>query len=396
MASNSSTDQTGRIFVVDALRGFAIMSIMLLHNLEHFDFYYFPEYFPEWLKALDSIIWQVMFFLFSGKSYAIFAILFGLTFHIMFTNQAAKGSDFRGRFLWRMLLLLMFGMINSIFFEGDILAIYAVLGITLAITAKWSDKAVLIAAILLMIQPLEWYNFFCIPGDPAYVTPPFKSWAYFGRATEYLAGKSFIDAAVGNLINGRIGVLIWSQEAGRYFQTPALFLIGMLLGRKKLFRYSDNSLRFWKNTLLIAVIAFAVLYAFKLSIPQLIEREPLSDKLDFIITSYSNFAFTALLVSGFVLLYRLKAVNKVIKGLEPFGKMSLTNYVTQSLLGSVVYYGFGLGLYKYTGATFSLIIGIFLFLLQLWFCHWWIKSHSRGPLEQLWHNLTWISIRKKR
>lgn len=382
--------------MVDALRGFAIMSIMLLHNLEHFDFYYFPEYFPEWLKTLDSIIWQVMFFLFSGKSYAIFAILFGLTFHIMFTNLAARGRDFRGRFLWRMLLLLMFGMINSIFFEGDILAIYAVLGITLAITAKWKDNVVLFAAILLIMQPLEWYNFFCILGDPAYVTPPYKSWAYFGRATEYLAGKSFIDAAYGNLVNGRIGVLIWSQEAGRYFQTPALFLIGMLLGQKNLFRHSENSQCFWKKTLLIAAITFTVLYAFKLSIPQLIEREPLSVKLDFIITSYSNVAFTALLVSGFVLLYRLKAVYKVIKGLEPFGKMSLTNYVTQSLLGSMIYYGFGLGLYKYTGATFSLLTGILLFMLQLWFCHWWIKSHSRGPLEQLWHYLTWIRIGKKR
>lgn len=382
--------------MVDALRGFAIMSIMLLHNLEHFDFYYFPEYFPEWLKTLDGIVWQVMFFLFSGKSYAIFAILFGLTFHIMFTNQAAKGRDFRGRFLWRMLLLLMFGMINSIFFEGDILAIYAVLGITLAITAKRNDKVVLFAAILLIIQPIEWYNCFCILDDPAYVTLPYKSWAYFGRAYEYLAGTSFIDAAYGNLVNGRIGVLIWSQEAGRYFQTPALFFIGMLLGRKQLFRYSENSQRFWKKALLIAAIAFAVLYALKLSLPQLIEREPLRVKLDFIITSYSNIAFTALLVSGFVLLYRLKAVYKVIKGLEPFGKMSLTNYVTQSLLGSVVYYGFGLGLYKYTGATFSLLTGIFLFILQLWFCHWWIKSHSRGPLEQIWHHLTWIRIGKKK
>ncbi len=380
--------------MVDALRGFAIMSIMLLHNLEHFDFYYFPEYLPGWLKMLDGGIWQVMFFLFSGKSYAIFAILFGLTFHIMFTNQEAKGRDFRGRFLWRMVLLLGFGMINSIFFEGDILAIYAVLGITLAITARWNNKAVLAAAILLMIQPLEWYNFFRIMGDQAYVTPPFKSWAYFGRASEYLAGKSFIDAAVGNLINGRIGVLIWSHEAGRYFQTPALFLFGMLLGRKNLFRYSESNMGFWKNALWIAAILFIILYTFKLSIPQLIEREALKVKLDLIITSYSNFAFTAILVSGFVLIYRLKVGYKVLSGLEPFGKMSLTNYVTQSLLGSVVYYGFGLGLYKYTGATFSLIIGIFLFILQLWFCRWWVKRHSRGPLEQLWHNLTWIRIGK--
>lgn len=69
-----------RITVVDALSGFAVMSIMLLHNIEHFDYYYFPDYLPQWMKALDKHIWEIMFALFSGKAYAIFAILFGFTF----------------------------------------------------------------------------------------------------------------------------------------------------------------------------------------------------------------------------------------------------------------------------------------------------------------------------
>ena len=73
-----------RLNVVDALRGFAIMAIMLLHNIEHFDFYFFPEYLPSWLKAIDKGIWDTMFFLFGGKAYAIFALLFGLTFYIMY------------------------------------------------------------------------------------------------------------------------------------------------------------------------------------------------------------------------------------------------------------------------------------------------------------------------
>ena len=83
---------------MDALRGFAIVSILLLHNLEHFDYYYFPPNLPEWIKSLDKIIWDSLFFLFSGKSYAIFALLFGLTFFIQSDHQAKKGKDFRGRF----------------------------------------------------------------------------------------------------------------------------------------------------------------------------------------------------------------------------------------------------------------------------------------------------------
>jgi uncharacterized protein len=96
-----------RIEVVDALRGFAIMSIMLLHHLEHFDFWFFPENLPAWLKVVDGGIWKTMFFLFSGKAYTIFALLFGFTFFIMFNKQEQNGKDFRLRFVWRMLIFLL-------------------------------------------------------------------------------------------------------------------------------------------------------------------------------------------------------------------------------------------------------------------------------------------------
>jgi len=79
-----------RLHVVDALRGFAIVSIMLLHNIEHFDFYYLPENLPAWLVTLDKGVWDTLFFLFGGKSYAIFALLFGLTYFIQTDNQQEK------------------------------------------------------------------------------------------------------------------------------------------------------------------------------------------------------------------------------------------------------------------------------------------------------------------
>ena len=98
------TNKTTRFEVVDALRGFAILSIMLLHNIEHFDLYHIPETLPEWIKTMDTVIWDTMFFMFGGKSYAIFALLFGLTFHIQMSNRQKEGYDFGGRFLWRLLL----------------------------------------------------------------------------------------------------------------------------------------------------------------------------------------------------------------------------------------------------------------------------------------------------
>jgi len=390
MPSTLNLLKSPRLAVVDALRGFAIMAIMLLHNLEHFDFYYSPEYLPGWMKILDKGVWDTLFFLFSGKTYAIFALLFGFTFYIMFSNQARKGKDFRGRFLWRSFLLLVFGIINSMFYQGDILVFYAVLGVSLVVVCKWSDKAVLITAIILLMQPLEWIKLVQLINNPSFVVTDPVSWTYFGKMEGYITGSSFLDLVKGNLINGKTAVILWTYENGRILQTPAIFMLGMLLGRKNLFASSEVSIKFWKKILGSAIVLFAVLFVFKMIIPNLIPREVTSGELIIIISSLANFAFMFVWVAAFVLLFQKDAVHRVLTKLEVFGKMSLTNYVMQSIVGSFIYYGFGLGLYKYTGATMSLLIGISLFLLQYAFCRWWIKSHTHGPLEGIWHRLTWI------
>jgi uncharacterized protein len=379
-----------RLEVVDALRGFAIMAIMLLHNLEHFDFYYSPEYLPGWMKSLDTKVWDTLFFMFSGKTYAIFALLFGFTFYIMFSNQTRKGKDFRGRFLWRSFLLFLFGVINSMFYQGDILLFYAVLGVSLVLVCKWSDKAVLITAIILLLQPLEWIKLVQIFNDPSFVATDPLSWTYFGKMEGYITGNSFLELVKGNLFNGKVAVTLWTYENGRILQTPALFMLGMLLGRNNLFATSEMSKRFWKKVLVSAIILFALLFAVKMFISGIFQREAVSAELIIIITSLANFAFMFVWVSAFVLLFRKISMHRVLTRLEVFGRMSLTNYVMQSVAGSFIYYGFGLGLYKYTGATMSLLIGITLFLLQYTFCRWWMKSHTHGPLEGIWHKLTWI------
>ena len=393
--SNSTLNlKAPRVEVVDALRGFAIMSIMLLHNIEHFDYYYFPEALPEWMKILDKIIWETLFFLFGGKSYAIFALLFGFSFYIQNDNQEKKGNDFRLRFLWRLLLLLGFGILNTVFYEGDILVLYAILGVVLVLVCKWNDKAVFITALILMLQPLEWTKYFYMLMHPEFVPMPNLSEHYFGMMGDYLKSNSFMDYAIGNLTIGRWASVFWSWENGRFFQAPALFMLGMLLGRKQLFIASVESNLFWKKALQCAIVLFIPLFAFKTFLPEIIERKALATSLSVIINSWSNLAFMIVLVSTFILLYQKDSVQNLFSKLIPFGKMSLTNYILQSIVGCFIYYRYGLGLVEYTGATYSLLIGIVLFVLQLHFCKWWLSKHRQGPLEYIWHKATWISFGK--
>ncbi|MYM93928.1 DUF418 domain-containing protein [Duganella vulcania] len=387
MRANSS-----RLDVIDALRGFAIVSIMLLHNIEHFDFYFLPAGLPAWLVSVDKMIWDSLFFLFGGKSYAIFALLFGLTFYIQDHHRELRGEDFRARFAWRMVLLLGFGLFNSMFYHGDILSIYAVLGLALIPVARLRSRVVLCIAAFLLLLPHAWVEFFqALPNPDEKLADP-ASWAYFGRAEKYMAHGSAFDVWMGNLTNGKIGVIRWSWENGRVFQIPALFMLGMLAGRKGLFIPSVSNKTFWRKTLLIAVLAFIPLYLLK-SNPDLWHigaavRRPLL----VIVTSWSNVAFMAVLVSSFTL---LSYAGNWLGIFSPLGRMSLTSYVVQSIVGTSIYYGFGLGLYQYTGASFALAIGLTLAVLQRQFSVWWLRRHKQGPLETLWHKATWIGAQRE-
>ena len=136
------TDAKSRIEAVDALRGFAVMAILLVHNLEHFIFPVYPADSAGWLGTLDQGVSDVVFSLFAGKAYAIFALLFGFTFHIQADRRKREGRDFGYRFLWRLVLLAGFAALNAAFFPaGDVLLLFVAVGPVLFLTRRWSDGA---------------------------------------------------------------------------------------------------------------------------------------------------------------------------------------------------------------------------------------------------------------
>ena len=221
--------KTPRIEVVDALRGFAVMAILLVHNLEHFIFPVYPDAAsqPGWLNILDEGVFSVTFSLFAGKAYAIFALLFGLTFYIQYTNQQKKGKDFGYRFLWRLLLLGGFATLNAAFFPaGDVLLLFCVVGIFLFIVRKWSDRTVFILAIFLLLQPVEWYHYVMNLFNPAHSLPDLGVGQMYGEVAEYTKEGDFWKFIWGNVTLGQKASLFWAIGAGRFLQTAGLFLLG--------------------------------------------------------------------------------------------------------------------------------------------------------------------------
>lgn len=386
--------KTARIEVVDALRGFAVMAIILVHNLEHFIFPVYPTDSPAWLSVLDQGVFHIIFSLFAGKAYAIFALLFGFTFYIQCDNQRKRGKDFGYRFLWRLVLLMGFATLNAAFFPaGDVLLLFAVVGIVLFLTRNWSDKAVLITAVIFLLQPVEWYHYVAGLINPDYKMPDLGVGAMYAEVAEYTKSGNFCKFIWGNITLGQKASLLWAVGAGRILQTAGLFLLGFYIGGKQLFINGEKNIRFWIKVLIISAVFFAPLYQLK---ELVMENDALIQQtVGTAFDMWQKLAFTFVLIASFVLLYQKEKFRKTVSGLCFYGKMSLTNYITQSLLGAFVYFPFGLYLAPYCGYTFSLFIGLILFVLQVQFCKWWLSRHKQGPLEAIWHKWTWLCSRSK-
>ncbi|MDD3036695.1 DUF418 domain-containing protein [Bacteroides sp.] len=389
---NQTLKTTERLGVVDALRGFALLAIVLLHNLEHYNLFLPLEFaVPVWLQTIDKYMWDTLFFLFAGKAYATFSLLFGFSFYIQLHNAEKRGTDFRGRFAWRLCLLFLFAQLHALFYNGDILLLYAVVGFALIPVCKLKDKTVFWIAVILLLQPYEWGRAIYALIDPNYVAVTGHFIPYAERAQVVTANGSFLEVLRSNISDGQLYSNIWQVENGRLFQTAALFMFGMLLGRRKYFIKSEESLCFWKKMLKYGAIAFIPLYCLRTFIPDLITNPSVLVPYKIAVPSYVNFTFMIILVSIFTLLWFKKEKGYSWQSLLiPYGRMSLTNYIFQSIMGVCIYYGFGLSMYKYAGATGSLLIALCIFAIQLIFSRWWLARHKQGPLEYLWRKGTWI------
>lgn len=394
---NQMTTGVGRIDVADVLRGVAILGIILVHCIEHFDFYSYPDTSGQCalLNFTDKAIWNSLFFLFGGKGYAIFALLFGFSFFIQDNNQRLKGKDFRPRFIWRMALLFVIGAVNSMFYPGDILVLYSTLGLVLVLVCRLPDKAVFWIALILLLQPFEWWKLINALLDPAYKASGAWFNASYGDLTPVQAGGTFGEMVSANLRVGKLAVTNWYVTNGRITQTAGLFVMGLWIGRKGLLLGEDKNLLNWFKVICWAAVVFFTVEGLRNIFPGLVENRSVMRPLNLILKSYENMAVTFALVGGIIILFYSTKMQGLLMKLAPYGRMSLTNYLTQSIIGTMLFYNWGFGLHRYLGITYSFGVGVALFLLQLWFCQWWMKSHRHGPLEYAWKKATWIGAKKE-
>lgn len=386
------SETKSRIDVADVLRGLAVMGIIVLHTIEHYNFYSFPDTANQCalLNFTDKAIWSSMFFVFGGKAYAVFALLFGFSFFVQENNQRQRGKDFRGRFLWRLFLLFILGNINAMFFTGEILVMYSLIGFVLVLVCRLPNKIVFPIAIFLLLQPMEWIKLIYSLCNPDYIAGEELATHYFMEAFKVQSNGTFLETIRMNLWSGQLASLTWAWEHGRIFQTAALFMLGLLVGRTGLFIYSEKHLKIWMSILGYSLICYFPLIGLINLLPDFMDNKTALTSVNLIIQSLANFAFMLILVIGIMLAFYTTKLKSLLMKITPYGKMSLTNYISQSIIGSLLFYNWGFSLHKELGITCSFLVGILLFIAQFAFCKWWMKHHNHGPLEYIWKKGTWI------
>jgi uncharacterized protein len=356
-----------RIEVVDVLRGYALMGLFLIHMVEYYELY--------WANPVPSAVNSTLFFLFGGKSYAMFALLFGVSFFIIMDSQARKGVDFRARFIWRLAILFVLGYLHSLLYGGDILQVLALVGLLLVPLHGASNAVVLVLGLFFVLQgPAFILNALQFHRESDPTIHPLLMNAY--------ANGSFLDVIGVNTWAGQLGKWGFMFDSGRLWNIIGFSQLGFLLGRTGFFTNSDQ----YKPVYVRLIIALAIVAAVLLQ-----WGEQLSSSIPgAIVESYTNNSLMIVAVLGLLLLYRLPGAARVLRPLAPCGRMTLTIYITQSIFLVPVYYGFGAGGYAYIGQAGSAALGIVLWGLQMWIARAWFRHYYYGPFEWLWRSTTFM------
>lgn len=375
---------TGRIVLVDALRGFALLGLFLVHCVEYFELY--------WRHPEPSHIHNAVDFLFADKAYAVFALLFGYSFFLFINGRGRRQADVSGRFAWRLLLLVAMGYFNSLIYVSDILQVLGLLGLSLLLFNRLGNRTLLILSVMFLAHPHLLIHAL-ISSEEGNKSQLY--WMLYAKTAEVFAHGGFLDVVRLNLWQGQLFKWAYIFETARISSLAALFIWGLLLGRIGFFTEPDRFLKQRRWGILLSVMASLLLHALlnfynAASLMQSHAAAKLS--LANMLESWAALAMATAGVLLFVEAFSLGLCRRFLALFAPCGQMSLTIYVGQGLLGVTVFYGFGLGWYQDMGQGRALFFGLGAFAAMMLFAHLWMRHYRYGPLEWLWRCGTYLSF----
>lgn len=357
-----------RIRQLDALRGFALLGIVL-GNVQWFSGYAVDPSASKDLFGLDAAVTFALHVGVDGKFYALFSLLFGASFSLMLQRERERGRDAGTAARRRLLALFVVGIVHAtLVWFGDILSLYAVAAIPLAALLQRSDRALLGSAVALLMSPALISGALLLWANPsptsALIYGPIEQLPAFGAAD------------VGGLLSANAAFLgqrwVLALASGRVPRLLGLFLLGALLTRRRPVLHP-----FAWGTLLILAITSNLALASLSAIPPL-PPSPLGLLRDTIACVALP---TGALAYASILWRPLGRRGVLSDALTHAGRLSATHYLSQSIVLALVFYGVGFGAWGVLGATRSVLVGAGLGLTQLTLSRSWRSRWGSGPGE---------------
>lgn len=389
-----------RIHAIDILRGFALLGILLIN---------FSGAEIARTGFLDDTVRRLIVFLISSKFYTTFSFLFGLGFALQLLRAKQRERRIVPVYLRRMLALYLIGLFHAILiWSGDVLLWYAAMGFLLILFRNMPLKILLVFVILSMA--FEYWTY--LPSSPSMkistLTPTIQSPEIEQqRELEKTLSYDKMREAGQNLALARKSgtyfeavkarFQVWVADSDflwRYFWAHpfAMFLLGLYAGRRGIFhdlaRHRSLIRRIMWITLPFAV-GVNLIYAYG---PHILGRfyQQIPDWGFALLYVLAGPVGSLFYVSAFLLLFvKYERWLQRLRFLSWVGRMPLTTYLTQSIIGTVVYYGYGFGMYSQIGYLPGLLLTLTVFALQIPLSRWWLSKFQFGPFEWVWRSLTY-------
>ncbi|MEU5783017.1 DUF418 domain-containing protein [Micromonospora lupini] len=384
---NRASGTLSRIIDVDALRAVALLLILIV-NIAFFASGYSFQLVadPAYDSWSDQAVRWLVELLFTMKAYLLFSFLFGYSFTLQLDSAARRGVDFAPRFRRRLAGLFVLGVLHAVLlFQGDILTTYALLGLVLLAMRRVAVGTALRTAVL-VTGGIGFVLALAAVGGTQLVTDPATALAAGQRSTEALQG------GLGSVIAEHVRQLP-AMFGALLVQGPlalSAFLFGYAAGRRRLLTNVGENQQLLRRVQQVGYpvgLAGAVVFASGGGTANL--------------TGLTAGVLTAPLLAAayaatLLQFFRTDRGRRVVAVLAPAGRMSLSNYLGQSLLCVLVFTGVGLGLAGAVAPPVVVLIAVAIYCVQLVVSAAWMTRFRYGPLEWLlraWTEQRWPRLR---
>jgi uncharacterized protein len=391
------TDPQARLLSVDAVRGFALFGVLLVNM------YNFGAYAPEWTGAVDRAFSTLMHSVFETKSWRLFSLLFGFGFALQLARVTSQAVGSLWFYFRRLLALFVFGMAHALFYDGDILMEYAMLGLILFLFRKVGLRTLLVLAFVLPAAfPV---------GNLLHMESTIELEAQLEDAlplNNQREDHPYLGSPM-DVFEENIAVIpprIWSNlhEPESSLAIFSMFLLGLFVGRARILHEPSSHLPLIRRVFgwgigiggLSALAEWWLEQTFGYAV---FTRSTASNGVGFLGDMLFAYGSTALALgygAGIVLLAQRPDWQPVLRPLQNLGRMSLTVYLAGTAMFTTLFYGYGFGQLYLLGPATTTAYAVVFFAFLAFFSTWWLGKFRFGPVEWLWRSMTYLKLQPLR